>query len=76
MNIIIVGGGKVGSYLATLLGNRGYNVHIVESRKAVAQRLEEKAARGFRCEGHGFEPGCPRRGRRAPGRRHYCRNGR
>ena len=42
MNIIIVGGGKVGSYLATLLGNRGYNVHIVESRKAVAQRLEEK----------------------------------
>ena len=39
MNIIIVGGGKVGSYLATLLGNRGYNVRIVESRKAVAQRL-------------------------------------
>ena len=41
MNIIIVGGGKVGSYLATLLGNRGYNVRIVESRKPGAPRLEE-----------------------------------
>ena len=73
MNIIIVGGGKVGSYLATLLGNRGYNVHIVESRKAVAQRLEEKLPEGSVVRGM---PGCPRRGRRAPGRRHYCRNGR
>ena len=56
MNIIIVGGGKVGSYLATLLGNRGYNVHIVESRKAVAQRLEEKLPEGSVVRGMGSSP--------------------
>ena len=56
MNIIIVGGGKVGSYLATLLGNRGYNVRIVESRKAVAQRLEEKLPDGSVVRGMGSSP--------------------
>ena len=56
MNIIIVGGGKVGSYLATLLGNRGYNVRIVESRKAVAQRLEEKLPEGSVVRGMGSSP--------------------
>lgn len=56
MNIIIVGGGKVGSYLATLLGNRGNNVRIVESRKAVAQRLEEKLPEGSVVRGMGSSP--------------------
>ena len=56
MNIIIVGGDKVGSYLATRLSNRGYNVRIVESRKAVAQRLEEKLPEGSVVRGMGSSP--------------------
>ena len=55
MNIIIVGGGKVGSS-PLCWANRGYNVHIVESRKAVAQRTRGELPRGFRCEGMGSSP--------------------
>ena len=46
MNIIIVGGGKTGSYLASLLSSRGDTVRVIESRKTVVQRLEAKLPEG------------------------------
>jgi trk system potassium uptake protein TrkA len=39
MNVIIVGGGKVGSYLAALLLNGGHQVKIIEIRSHQIERL-------------------------------------
>lgn len=41
MDIIIAGGGKTGTYLASLLAEDGYSIRIVESDKRVAARLRE-----------------------------------
>ena len=56
MNIIIVGGGKTGAYLASLLGSRGDTVKVIESRKAVAERLEQKLPAGTVLRGVGSSP--------------------
>lgn len=56
MNIIIVGGGKIGSYLASLLANRGDSVRVIESAKSVAQRLEAKLPEGTVVRGMGSSP--------------------
>lgn len=56
MNIIIVGGGKTGAYLASLLGGRGDTVKVIESRKAVVARLEEKLPTGTVLKGVGSSP--------------------
>lgn len=56
MNIIIVGGGKTGSYLASLLSGRGDTVRVIESRKTVAQRLEAKLPEGTVVRGMGSSP--------------------
>ena len=69
MNIIIVGGGKTGSYLASLLSSRGDTVRVIESRKTVVQRLEAKLPEGT------LEPRCPRGGRCAAFGRRDCRYG-
>ncbi|MGI6216654.1 MAG: NAD-binding protein, partial [Coriobacteriales bacterium] len=39
MYIIINGGGKIGSYLATTLIDNGHNVAIIEINPATAARL-------------------------------------
>ena len=56
MNMIIVGGGKIGSYLASLLANRGDSVRVIESAKSVAQRLEAKLPEGTVVRGMGSSP--------------------
>ena len=56
MNIIIVGGGKTGSYLASLLSGRGDTVRVIESRKTVVQRLEAKLPEGTVVRGMGSSP--------------------
>ena len=56
MNIIIVGGGKTGSYLASLLSSRGDTVRVIESRKTVVQRLEAKLPEGTVVRGMGSSP--------------------
>lgn len=47
MNVIIIGGGQVGSYLASLLLKRGYDISIVENRnkKADLVTIENPSAR-------------------------------
>lgn len=56
MNIIIVGGGKTGSYLASQLGERGEEVKVIESRKLVAERLEARLPKGTVVRGIGSSP--------------------
>lgn len=56
MNIIIVGGGKTGSYLASLLSGRGDSVRVIESRKTVVQRLEAKLPEDTVVRGMGSSP--------------------
>jgi trk system potassium uptake protein TrkA len=42
MNVIIVGGGRVGSHLATLLLELGHTVHLIEKRPAVVEILHQE----------------------------------
>ena len=42
MNIIIVGGGKTGRYLAPILTDGGSSVVVVESRRDVVRKLQEE----------------------------------
>lgn len=39
MNVIIVGAGKVGSYLTSKLSDEGYNILVIEKNKDVLERL-------------------------------------
>lgn len=39
MNVIIVGAGKVGSYLNSKLSDEGHNILVIEKNKEVLERL-------------------------------------
>lgn len=39
MNVIIVGAGKVGSYLTSQLSDEGHNILVIEKNKDVLERL-------------------------------------
>lgn len=60
MNIIIVGGGQTGSYLASLLSGDGQVVTVVEHRKHVAEKLSRDLAGtlpvGSIIHGNGSDP--------------------
>lgn len=56
MNIIIVGGGKIGSYLATLLSEDDQKPTIIELRPAVVERLRRTCPGCTVIEGSGSEP--------------------
>lgn len=55
MNIIIVGGGQTGSYLASLLGGDGHVVHVVEQRRGQVTRLEGTLGAGVVVCGNGSD---------------------
>jgi Trk K+ transport system NAD-binding subunit len=42
MKVIIVGGGQVGSYLASLLLSNGHDIRIIEQRENVFKKLEKE----------------------------------
>lgn len=57
MQVLIVGGGQVGSYLAELLLGQGHAVTVVEAQ-APAIAAIQRAVPGVRCElGGGTDPG-------------------
>jgi trk system potassium uptake protein TrkA len=56
MNILIVGGGKVGTSLANMLGAQGHNVTIIEVNDAVFNKLQRITLHAQRVSGDGCKP--------------------
>jgi trk system potassium uptake protein TrkA len=58
MFVLVIGGGKTGSHLASQLQGQGYEVTIVEDRPAVVERLKQELPPGSIFEGDGTSPFC------------------
>jgi trk system potassium uptake protein TrkA len=56
MKVIIVGGGQVGAYLASLLLERGHEIKLIENRKARVPILKRDLPEGCVLLGNGAEP--------------------
>ena len=56
MNVIIVGGGKVGAYLTVLLLSEGHRVKVIEVRREEASRLQHDLPRDMVVLGSGTDP--------------------
>jgi trk system potassium uptake protein TrkA len=56
MSVIIVGGGKVGTYLASLLLADGYRVKVIEVRREEMGRLQQDLPAGTAVLGSGTDP--------------------
>lgn len=56
MFVLIVGGGKTGYHLATLLLNEDHHILVVESRQAVVERLKGELPAGAVMVGDGSDP--------------------
>jgi trk system potassium uptake protein TrkA len=56
MNVIIVGGGKVGTYLAQLLLSAGHQVRLIENREEEVFRLQRELSKNVVTLGSGTDP--------------------
>jgi trk system potassium uptake protein TrkA len=56
MKVIIVGGGKVGTSLALLLLEKGYNVKVVEAAREKISRLQQDLPADVVALGNGTDP--------------------
>lgn len=56
MLVIIVGGGQVGSALATKLRNENHEVRVIERRKHVLDKLYNEFPKDVVVEGNGTDP--------------------
>ncbi len=56
MKVIIVGGGQVGSYLATLLMERGHEVKVIEGKEARIEVLRRSLPEHVIIHGSGTDP--------------------
>ena len=56
MKIIIVGGGKVGTSLALLLLEKGYNVKVIEAAREKISRLQQDLPASAVALGNGTDP--------------------
>ena len=54
--VLVVGGGKVGSYLVSLLLADGYTVRVVEGNKEDISRLHKELPKGILVEGDSTDP--------------------
>jgi trk system potassium uptake protein TrkA len=57
LNVIIVGGGKEGTYLASLLISRGHKVKVIEVRREEIPRLQQALSPTAVLPGNGTDPG-------------------
>jgi trk system potassium uptake protein TrkA len=56
MNVIVVGGGRVGGYLASLLLSAGHKVKVVEERPEENRHLRRDLPPGVVVQGNGTDP--------------------
>jgi trk system potassium uptake protein len=56
MNVMIVGGGKVGAYLASLLLSEGHQVKVIELRREIITRLQRDLPKEILVLGSGTDP--------------------
>jgi trk system potassium uptake protein TrkA len=56
MYVIVVGGGKVGTYLATLLLAEGYRMKVIEVRRGEIPRLQQDLPEEVVVRGDGTDP--------------------
>ncbi|MBP8864659.1 MAG: TrkA family potassium uptake protein, partial [Anaerolineae bacterium] len=56
MQVLIVGGGKVGTYLASLLLEEHYHVRLIELREEELKRLQRELPAETVVHGNGTEP--------------------
>jgi len=56
MFAIIVGGGRVGSYLAKSLSEDGHRVSVIEERETVLNKLQKEVPKAEIIEGDGSDP--------------------
>jgi trk system potassium uptake protein TrkA len=56
MFVIVVGGGKIGSRVGSLLLNEGHTIRVIETRPDVLVRLREEIPTEYIVEGDGTDP--------------------
>jgi trk/ktr system potassium uptake protein len=56
MFVMIIGGGKVGTYLANLLKGEGYAVKLIEHRREEMERLNAELSNEIAVWGNGTDP--------------------
>jgi trk system potassium uptake protein TrkA len=56
MFVIIVGGGKVGSYLAALLLREGHRIRLIDNRREIIERLQDELPEETLVAGDGSDP--------------------
>ena len=56
MKVIIIGGGQVGSYLASLLLSNGYEIRLIEQHEKVYNKLEKEFPHESLILGSGSDP--------------------
>jgi trk/ktr system potassium uptake protein len=56
MFVVIVGGGKVGSYLASLLLEGGHQIKIIDNRQGVIDKLKDEVPGEVIVTGDGSDP--------------------
>lgn len=56
MKVIIVGGGQVGCYLASLLIERGHEIKVIESKETRIEILKKNLPEGVIVRGSGTDP--------------------
>jgi trk system potassium uptake protein TrkA len=56
MKVIIIGGGQVGAYLASLLLSNGHEIRVIENREVVFGRLEKELPQNMLVFGNGSDP--------------------
>ncbi|SHJ27325.1 potassium channel family protein [Parasporobacterium paucivorans] len=56
MKIIIVGGGQVGTYIASLLMSKGHTIHMIEHSESVYNKLLKELSPDLLVLGSGSDP--------------------
>lgn len=56
MKVIIIGGGQVGAYLASLLLSNGHEIKVIENRENVFNKLEKELPHEALIFGNGSDP--------------------